>query len=192
MQALLLLLMAYAAVGLVLSVVVHLLALFGFQSGGPGGTILFFALHAGIFPLWIPVCLIAMKMMKGTRVGVGSWWGWSGSSGWSAWNHMLSGCPPWMKSMTIGFLIYAVVNFAIFFVLTAPRGRQISGEPPAAVWRGFSGHWMAFYSAGLAILTSAYRKGLSNLEPKCPNGHSIGIGDKFCPTCGTPIKDQQF
>lgn len=93
--------------------------------------------------------------------------------------------------MTTGFFIYAIVNFTLFAIFSAPAGKQISGDPPSAVWRGFSGHWMVFYSAGLAILTSAYRKGISNLEPKCPNGHSIGIGDKFCPTCGTPITDQQ-
>jgi hypothetical protein len=28
-------------------------------------------------------------------------------------------------------------------------------NPPASVWRGFSGHWMAFYSAALAVLCSA-------------------------------------
>ena len=96
-----------------------------------------------------------------------------------------------MRYMTLGFFIYAIVNFAIFVLFLAPTGRQVGGEPPGAVWRGFSGHRMVFYSAGLAILTGAYRKGLSNLEPKCPNGHNIGYGDRFCPTCGTPIREQQ-
>ena len=96
-----------------------------------------------------------------------------------------------MRYMTYGFLIYAIVNFAIFILFLAPTGKHVSGDPPSAVWRGFSGHWMVFYSAGLAILTSAYRKGLSQTsEPKCPNGHSIGFGDKFCATCGTPISNQ--
>jgi hypothetical protein len=46
--ALLLLLAIYAAIGLVVSMSAHVLALAGEQ---PGGTGLFFALHAGIFPL---------------------------------------------------------------------------------------------------------------------------------------------
>ena len=35
-----------------------------------------------------------------------------------------------------------------------PKGDS-GANPPAIVWRGFSGHWMAFYSAALAILYSA-------------------------------------
>jgi hypothetical protein len=60
-------------------------------------------------------------------------------------------------------------------------------EPSVEVLHGFSGHWMAFYSAGLAVLTSAYRRGLSNLQRRCPSGHVVGWGDRFCPTCGASI-----
>jgi hypothetical protein len=172
--------MAYAAVGLVSSLTAHLLALAGYQ---PGGNALFFALHVGIFPLWLPVMFIAMKMMRGMRPT-----GWA--SGHQFWKATMSGCPPWMKYMTYGFLFYAIANFAVFIMFPMPTGKPVSGEPPASVWRGFSGHWMVFYSAGLAILTSAYRRGFDNLEPKCPNGHSVGYGDKFCPTCGVPIPEQ--
>jgi hypothetical protein len=52
-------LMAYAAVGLTLSLTVHLLSYAGLQFGGTG---LFVALHIGIFPLWLPVLWIASKM----------------------------------------------------------------------------------------------------------------------------------
>ena len=93
--------------------------------------------------------------------------------------------------MTYGFFAYAVINFVIFMVLDAthPLPRQ-SGLPPQ-VLHGFSGHWMAFYSAGLAIITTAYRRGLSNLQPRCPNGHEIGWNDNFCPTCGLAVDRQQ-
>lgn len=181
-QVLLLLLIVYAACGLALSLAIHLAALAGFQP--PGGNSLFVALHVGIFPLWIPVVLIGMKMTKGTRLS--ATWGWSG---WNLWNSMFSACPPWMKYMVYGFFIYAVLNF-VLFVASVPTGKFVGSNVPSAAWRGFSGHWMVFYSAGLAILTSAHRKGISNLEPRCSNGHSIGFGDKFCPTCGTPINDQ--
>jgi hypothetical protein len=178
-QISLLALMVYAAAGLILSLAVHLLSFAGIQLGGDT---LFFALHVGIFPLWIPVVLISMKLAGGMPRQ--SSWG-TGNS-WSSWKVMLSGCPPWMQYMTYGFFIYAIVNFAIFIFL-APSGKQIGGSPPAVVWHGFSGHWMAFYSAGLATITTAYRRGLANLTPKCPNGHSISYGDKFCPVCGVPI-----
>lgn len=165
-------LMLYAACGLVLSLVVHILSFFGIQFGG---NTLFFGLHVGIFPLWIPVVLVSRKMMGGAPRK-------------DFWKAALSGCPPWMKYMTYGFFIYAFVNFAIFIVLLQmhppPRGTT---EPPAAVLHGFSGHWMAFYSAGLAILTTAYRRGLSNLQRKCRFGHEIGWSDRFCPTCGAAV-----
>jgi hypothetical protein len=171
-QLLLLPLMVYAACGLVLSLAAHILSLFGVEFG----TTLFFALHVGIFPLWIPVVFLSMKMASGT-------------SRKDFWKAALSGCPPWMRYMTRGFFIYAIVNFAIFFFLTVghPSARQASGSPSAVELHGFSGHWMAFYSAGLAILTTAYRRGLSNLQRHCPFGHDVGWSDKFCPTCGASI-----
>jgi hypothetical protein len=168
-------LMGYAAFGLILSLALHLLAVAGVQP--PGGTILFAALHIGIFPLWIPVVSIAMKTGNNSASTIR--WGWLG---------FLSGCPLWMLFMTLGFMIYAGINFSSF--VEAPIAKQVGGDPPTAVWRGFSGHWMLFYSAGLAIVTAAHRRGTSNHGPKCPNGHSIGFGDKFCATCGTPISNQ--
>ena len=94
--------------------------------------------------------------------------------------------------MTYGFFIYAFVNFAIFFVLVSMHPPAKSGGgPPAEVLHGFSGHWMAFYSAGLAILTTAYREGFSNLQRRCPFSHEIGWNDKFCPTCGSAADSPQ-
>jgi hypothetical protein len=95
-----------------------------------------------------------------------------------------------MKYMTHGFFIYAIANFIIFMII-APSEKQVGHVPPSAAWRGFSGHWMLFYSAGLAILSTAHRKGVSNLEPKCPNGHGVGFGDQFCSTCGAPLGEER-
>ena len=182
MTAVLLLpLMIYAACGLVLSLAVHLLTFAGIQ---PGGDAMFFALHIGIFPLWLPVVLIMSRMTGTTR-------GWSWDGGWSSWNRVLAGCPTWMRYMTYGFFGYAALNFAIFIVM-APTGKHPGGgSPPSIVWHGFSGHWMAFYSAGLAVLTAAYRRGLGNLQTRCPNGHPVGVDDRFCPLCGTAIAAPQ-
>jgi hypothetical protein len=174
-EVLLLPLMAYAACGLVLSLTVHLSALFGLR---PGGNALFIGLHIGIFPLWIPVVLISRKMAGGTMARRKDYW-----------RVVLADCPAWMRYMTKAFFVYPIVNFIIFFVTMfsiAPH----APDPPPAVWRGFSGHWMVFYSGGLAVLTSAYRRGLSNLERKCPNGHVVGYDDRFCATCGVPTDEQ--
>jgi hypothetical protein len=175
-QILLVPLMIYAACGLVLSLAVHLLSLAGLQP--PGGNALFVALHVGIFPMWLPVILIMMKLTTGMRP----------SFGWHRdyWKVLFSGCPAWMRYMTNGFFIYAIVNFVVFMMI-GPTGKHIGGDPPTSVWRGFSGHWMVFYSAGLAIFTTAYQRGISNLLPKCRNGHTVGLGDEFCSTCGVPI-----
>lgn len=182
-KVLLLPLMAYAAVGLILSLTVHVLAYAGIQLGGMG---LFVALHVGIFPLWIPVVLLAARMTGGVR--------WGGMTGyrrsWGLWNAILADSPVWLKYMSFGFFAYAIVNFILFMVLTGalhPSAGQHGGAPPAFVWRGFSGHWMAFYSAGLAIVTAAYRRGLSNLQRRCVNGHAVAYDDQFCPACGTRL-----
>jgi len=176
-QVLLLPLMIYAACGLALSLVVHILSFFGIALGGNA---LFIGLHVGIFPLWLPVVLIAQKMGVGTRST-------------DFWKAAVSGCPPWMQYMTYGFFIYAFVNFAIFiFLVTAHPPPKVPGAaPPADVLHGFSGHWMAFYSAGLAILTTAYSRGLSNLRRRCPVGHEVGWTDRFCPTCGSSVTPRQ-
>src|SRR5438552_1845715 len=84
MQMLLPPLMVYAACGLALSFAVHILSFFGIAVGGES---LFFGLHVGIFPLWLPVVLIAMRMTNGAQRK-------------DFWKVALSGCPPWMKYMT--------------------------------------------------------------------------------------------
>ncbi|WP_197086770.1 hypothetical protein [Bradyrhizobium sp. LTSPM299] len=166
-------LIVYATCGLALSLVAHILSMFGVELGMP----VFVALHVGIFPLWIPVVLLSMRMTGG------------GTNRKDFWKVALSGCPAWMKYMTYGFFIYAAVNFAIFFVLVSlhPPPKQVGGAPPSVVLHGFSGHWMAFYSAGLAILVTAYRRGLSNLQRRCPFGHNVGWSDRFCPACGSSL-----
>ena len=173
-DALLLPLMVYAACGLVLSLVVHILSFFGIEFGGMK---LFFGLHIGIFPLWIPVVLI-MRKMSGSNYNK------------DFWKVALSGCPRWMKVMTYGFFIYAFINLAIFAFLVAGHQQvkqPLDQAPAPEVLHGFSGHWMAFYSAGLAILTTAYRRGLSNLQRRCRFGHEVGWGDKLCPKCGAKV-----
>lgn len=182
-RVLLLPVMAYAAVGLALSLIVHALS---FADIVIGGHSLFFALHIGIFPLWLIIVPLSMR-----RTG----WSWQGSRG--SWKALLVGCPRWMKYMTYGFFAYAIVNFVMIFAATGEGPRTVTSQNaelvPLAAFRGFSGHWMAFYSAGLAVATSFYLRGTS--PPKCSNGHVVGLNDRFCSTCGAnlaPVPEGQI
>jgi hypothetical protein len=106
------------------------------------------------------------------------------------------GCPAWMNYMTRGFYIYALMNFAVFFLMnlvstgtpTLSMSQSLgAGDPSIASWRGFSSMWMAQYSFGLAIITSACRAG------KSTNGYGMAVGAKFCSEscsmCGAPANE---
>jgi hypothetical protein len=88
----------------------------------------------------------------------------------------------WTLYMVYGFFGYDIVNF-LFFMTKAPSGGG-GANPPAVVWRGFSGHWMAFYSAALAILYSAAR---AETLPRCTNGHSAFPNAVYRAQCAQPV-----
>ena len=79
---------------------------------------------------------------------------------------VLKSSPDWMRYMVYFLFAYAAVNFLLYMTTV---GFGHAGDPTAQDWRGFSGHWMVFYSASLAILYSAAR-GMANV-PRCLNGH---------------------
>jgi hypothetical protein len=174
-------LIVYASIGLALSLAVHVASFF-FEP--PGGNALFIALHVGIFPLWLPIVFVANALAGKSFFSPASL---------ADWRVILQGAPSWMRVMAYGFFVYALANFAVFFIFTAILRRgasKYSGAPPAFLWHGFSGHWMAFYSAGLAIATVAYLRGPGNLARKCPNGHRVSPADRYCATCGRAISPE--
>ena len=152
-----------AAVGLLLSLWVHINALLGHPPG-----MIFMALHVGIFIVWFPAVIVSNKIAGGTKRQ-------------NSWKIALRGAPSWMRYMVFGFFIYAGVNFFIFMT-TIPSGHQHSQQPPGVVLRGFSGHWMAFYSAALAMLYSAAQ--IAGSGARCSNGHPMPPGTDVCPQCG--------
>ena len=96
-------LLGYAAGGLVLSLAVHLGSLAGFQP--PGGNVLIAGLNGGIFLLVLAMIIIA-KMLPGTT-----------DMTTDNWRHpVFPGCPAWMNYMARGFYIYALANFALFYL----------------------------------------------------------------------------
>jgi len=158
-----------ALVGLVLSLIVHGLSLFGVPI--PGGGIVWW-LHIGIFIIWIPAVFLSQK--RSGRV-------------------VFDRTPRWMKRV-LGFLFaYALGNF-IYFVATVPKkgspeARQQGPAPPQVV-RGFSGHWMIFYGAGFTMLWSAWMERREATLRRCPNGHAVPPLVTQCPTCGAVVPDK--
>jgi hypothetical protein len=99
------------------------------------------------------------------------------------WDVALRGCPDWMRVLTYGFGVYAITNF-ITFALAAPPGAAFGAPAPPIVFRGFSGHWMAFYSAAAAILYSAWVVNKHDPARRCPNHHLVLPSATYCETCG--------
>lgn len=104
-RPLLLPLIGLSALGLILSLMVHLSALLGLAL--PLGERAWL-LHVGIFVVWLPAVLVMQPLTREFKQK-------------DLWRAALRGCPRWMRWMTYGFFAYAAVNFAIFVAL-APTG----------------------------------------------------------------------
>lgn len=158
--------MLLAALGFILSVAAHLMALAGLEM--PGGEQVW-ALHVGIFVVWIPAVLVSIRVTRNT-------------SRKDFWKVVFSGCPAWMRTAFYVLFAYALLNFFLFVFRDSRTGNSLSEEV-----RGFSGHWMIFYGAAFAILYSAIHSPNLFLDRRCPNGHPVGPTAQFCPECGLPL-----
>jgi hypothetical protein len=154
-----------SAIGLVVSLWVHIGALMGRTVSSA-----FWVLHVGIFVVWFPSVLVAQRRVDNT-------------SRKDFWTVVLKGAPDWMRYMVYVSFAYAFVNFMFFMAQTPSGGRHTA--PSAADWRGFSGHWMVFYSAALAILYSAAKT--MDSSPHCTNGHLASPNALYCTRCGQPV-----
>lgn len=161
METLLYPLMLLAGTGLVLSGLAHIAALFGFEL--PAVTM---GLHFGVFIVWIPAMLVSHSATN--RVARKDYW-----------KAALQGCPTWLKYMVYGFFAYAFINFFLFFFSS-------SGSTSGAI-RGFSGHWMLFYSAALAMFYAALQRKRQGLVNQCPQGHPVSPSAHYCEVCGQPV-----
>lgn len=161
---------ALSAGGLVLSIVVHILAWFDVPSPLGRHTWL---LHVGIFVVWLPAVFVAQRLTREYKAK-------------DTWKALLRGSPPWMQRMTQSFFLYALVNFFVFMIADKPADTT-GPEMSSVTLRGFSGHWIAFYSAALAVLYSAARADECDAARRCPNGHMISAAAKFCEECGSSV-----
>jgi hypothetical protein len=88
-----------------------------------------FALHAGIFIVWIPLVIFATRSAPDRRRG--------------NLEHLLAVLPDGARVAMYGLFGYAFLNFAYFLYSSSPYPRH---EVPFRLeLRGFSGHWMLFY-----------------------------------------------
>lgn len=177
MIALIIPFMALAALGFVISLAAHLIALTGHMP--PVGEAIF-VLHAGVFIVWLPAVLVSMRLNYAQRSR--SRW-----PGWGNWKQTLAGCPPWMTYAAYGLFGYAFLNFFLA-IGSIDQHPFKTGIDPQTV-RAISGHWMLFYGLGFAILYSAFRQPWRLKTVKCPSGHPVAHSDKFCPTCGAALPD---
>jgi len=167
--------LALSALGFLLSLIAHIFALTGIDLKLGNGI---FVLHGGIFLVWFPAMLLAMRLGRGKT---GAW-----SFDFSSWKQVLAGCPPWMIYLLIGIFAYAFLNFFLFMEKVPTQSSQ--GEPASPdVIRGFSGHWLVFYYAAFAIAYSAFKKPELLGDATCAKGHKALPTDKFCSECGSPV-----
>ena len=160
-----------SVIGLILSIIAHAAAVLGLPQPLAGAA---WGLHIGIFVVWLPAVLVSNRLVADFRQA-------------DFWKAALRGCPRWMRWLTFGFFCYALVNFLLFLAVAPPRGSGGGVDAPPEVFRGFSGHWMAFYSAAAAILYSAIVVGKRDPAHRCLNGHPVSSSASHCETCGVPV-----
>ena len=115
--------------------------------------------------MWVPAVLMAQKLSRGAEPT-------------DIWKAVLRGCPSWMRRLFYVLFAYAFINFF--------AGITLGSNSEANDFRIFSGHWILFYFAALAMLHSADR--LGSLGPRsCPNGHEISPFAKYCEKCGSQL-----
>src|SRR5262249_25867443 len=157
------------ALGLIASIVVHLSTVIGVPN--PLGRAAW-ALHAGVFVVWFPAVLVGIRLSRDFKNK-------------DLWRAALRGCPPWLTYAAGAFFVYALINFALF-MLTSVHGKPTESQE----LRGFSGHWMAFYAVGIAMLYSSTRAEEFDRSRRCYNGHVVSPLARFCEECGAPVRSQ--
>ena len=165
--ALLYLFVALSALGLVLSIAVHLATIFGLLV--PGAAVWLFP---GVFVVWFPTVIAANLLTRR-------------SNRRDFWKIALRGAPKWMQYMVYASFVYAIINFVFFIVFVRGDARDTS----ETMFRVVSGHVLPFYAGALGILYSAIQIQKRGLIRRCPNGHEVSFLARYCEECGQPVLD---
>ena len=175
MRAVLFPLMLLAGLGFALSLVAHLASFGGARL--PGGSAVF-ALHAGIFVVWIPTVLVLNRVSRGARRR-------------DLWKVALSGCPRWLRLAVPIIFGYGFLNFLLFMASTVGSPKTATGDAAPGVVRGFSGHWLIFYSAAFAVIYSARNWPALLLDRRCSSHHVVSPTAQYCESCGERMPSRE-
>jgi len=155
-----------AGLGLILGFLIHLFSLFGFYHEVMGAFFIF--LHVGIFVVWLPALFEILRTQGFDRSNRRK----SGAI-LKQWGVILKDSHRPLIILSGFFLVYALVNFFLFMQISEGGGpsvvegkfvlqnhgniiRELTETEylkfKANEVRGFSGHWMVFYSFSLTIL----------------------------------------
>ena len=134
-----------AGAGFLLSLIAHVLALFGIAMPGGG---LIWMLHVGIFVVWIPTILFSR-------------WRFRDVPRKDQMDVIIGDCPLWMRRTVKILFVYAIVNFFLFIASTHGHPKPTGAAPPAVI-RGFFGHWMIFYAVAFVAFYSIIRRPISD------------------------------
>jgi len=115
-----------AATGFFASLLCHVLS---WLPGAPPVPQAVFALHVGMFVVWIPLVIFATRSAPDRRRG--------------NLEHLLAVLPEGARIAVYGLFGYALLNFVYF--LYSSRVYPRHHVPFQLELRGFSGHWMLFY-----------------------------------------------
>ena len=134
-----------SALGLFLSAIVHVSSLLGFIPFGESSWVL----HVGAIIVWFPAVISVMSNYKEYLK-----LDWKEALLLNSFKQRLfKGCPKWMILLTALLFVYGILNFALFILSEQNTAAESVDE--ANTLRGFSGHWMVFYSAALSLLYAA-------------------------------------
>jgi hypothetical protein len=130
----------FSAVGLICSVLVHILGLFGRR---PPFGYFAFSLQFGAVSSAIGAAFAVVLLIS--------------SRGENFWRAAFRTSPRWMKWMTYFLIGYGIFNFIVFVNRIGHREGLQPDQIMPLIFRGISGEWMVFYSGALLIFSSAIR-----------------------------------
>lgn len=155
-----------AGTGFILGLIVHVISLFGIYLGEKFPII--WALHIGIFVVWLPAILELKKNPELNQQNLNSM-----SNPFKFFGIIFKNTPRPVIIISVFFFFYATINFSLFMIVGQGGvpdiidGKYVIHNHGSIInelteieyykmkaneIRGFSGHWMAFYSFATAIL----------------------------------------